>query len=714
MSFCSNTADPWIWLDCQRYPTNQTTRYSYFHKDGEENYTVAQFTKEYRFSQKVMKADLYFSGDTRFRLSLNGKIIATGPVMVGGDWLGNDAPRPDYYATAMTISPDCCTLNFLADVVMMPTQMCEYSKGHGGFMLKAELTFTDGSHAYICTDSTWLSRRCSSYLQPCVFDDRIPPDPYTSAQQIPDIWNCHLAPIPPRAEEVILPTGEGCMTLAAGKIKEQIFAFDKIYAGYVCLEVETEGELHVVANCQEVGETGSQEELIFHHNAFYRGFKLHSAGQIRLKVENRSSRPAKICVKLIATCYPVADCGRIVTSDDMLNKVLDVCTHTLKYCRQSIHLDSPRHCEPLACTGDYYIETLMTLFSFGDMELAKFDIRRTAGLLRNHDGRIFHTTYSLIWVSWLYDVYLFTGEKALLSDCRDALDLLLNRFETYLGQNGLIETPPDYMFVDWIYIDGHSMHHPPKALGQTCLNMFYFKALKTAVEIYDALNLPESSIRCRKKAAALQNAVNTLLYDSEKGMYFEGLNTPTPESLLDTFMPQNTEKRYYLKHSNILAAYSGICDRNQARELIDKIMSDEIPGDYQPYFAHYLLEAVYRNGMRSQYTLPILKRWKSAVESCDKGLVEGFIRPEPTYRFDHSHAWGGTPLYSLPKALLGFEITKPGLQELHFCPDLLGLENAKIEFPTPYGNICAKLKAGEAPAITTPEEIAVFILTKQN
>ena len=54
-----------------------------------------------------------------------------------------------------------------------------------------------------------------------------------------------------------------------------------------------------------------------------------------------------------------------------------------------------------------------------------------------------------------------------------ALILLLERFERYIGENGIIEYPPDYMFVDWLAPDGISMHHPPKALGQTCLNMFY-------------------------------------------------------------------------------------------------------------------------------------------------------------------------------------------------------------------------------------------------
>ena len=32
-----------------------------------------------------------------------------------------------------------------------------------------------------------------------------------------------------------------------------------------------------------------------------------------------------------------------------------------------------------------------------------------------------------------------------------ALRLLLKRFSGYLGSNDLLETPPDYMFVDWIF-----------------------------------------------------------------------------------------------------------------------------------------------------------------------------------------------------------------------------------------------------------------------
>lgn len=697
--------DKWIWVDKKIYPDNQVTKYSYFHENGPDNFAVAEFKREYVFDKKVVSADLYFSGDTRFQLYLNGEILTTGPVMVGGDWLGNNEKRSDFYATHMVIEPMCSELNFFARVLMMPIQMCDYSMGHGGFMLRGEVLFEDGTKKEISTDKSWLARKCNEYVEPFLYDARVSADKYARAEEVEDIWNCKIAPIPPMTEEIVLPSNDAVITVKVGEAFEKTLNFDKIYAGYLSVSVKTKGEVNLLINTKETDEEGYFEKITFTENSEYRSFKLYSIGKLIVNIENKSEEDAEISIRLISRYYPIKECGKIVTSDAELNKVLDVCMHTLKFCRQSIHLDSPRHCEPLACTGDYYVETLMTMFSFGNMELAKFDIRRTAGLLRENDGRIFHTTYSLIWTYWLWDAYMITGEKALLVDCADALDLLLGRFETYIGENGLIETPPDYMFVDWIYIDELSMHHPPKALGQTSVNMFYYKAFQTSAKIYAEIGCEDKAELCRIKAKSLKNAVNSLLFDDEKKMYFEGLNTPTSEHLIDKFMPRNTEKRYYLKHSNILAAYTEICDFETARNLIKKVMNDEIKGDVQPYFLHYLLEAVFQHGMCEEYTLRIIEKWKTAIKECDKGLVEGFVAPEPTYSFDHSHAWGGTPLYSLPKALLGFEIVKPGMVEIKINVDLLGLEYADVEMPTPFGRLSVSLKNGENAKIMIPEGI---------
>ena len=708
--------DRWIWIDENKYPQNQKTRYSLFHKEGPENYTVAEFRKSYYFEKEVKAIDLVFSGDTRFQIYLNNEILTTGPVMVGGDWLGNDKKRSDFYATHMVVSPNSKNLDFVAKVLMMPIQMCDYSMGHGGFMLHGEITFDDGTKETVTTDDTWLARRLGSYVEPFVYDERILPDEYHNAREIPDIWNCKIAPIPPMTEELLQPLNGGLIHIGAKEKCKKILEFDKVYAGYVDIHVKTKGEIKINVICKETTgdsplneETFSFEKVIFCKNSAYRSFRLHSAAYFEVEIENNSDSPSEVQLNLISRYYPINQIGKVETSDKELNKVIELCSHNLKICRQSLHLDSPRHCEPLACTGDYYIETLMTLFSYGDMKLAKFDIARTAGLMRENNGRIFHTTYSLIWTYWLWDVYMITGDTELLQECEESLDKLLSLFETYMGENGLVETPPDYMFVDWIYMDGFSLHHPPKALGQTCLNMFLFKGLKTSEKIYNELGQHAKAMTCGKKAKDLQNAINTHLYDTEREMYFEGLNTPTDEELLYIYMPQNTDKRYYLKHSNILAAYSGVCDDKTACNLIDRIMSDEIPGDVQPYFLHYLLEAVCEKGLRENYTLIILEKWKDAVKKCDKGLPEGFIPPDPTYHFDYSHGWGGTPLYSLPKALLGFEVTKPGLKEICISPLLLGLNYADITLPTPYGYINFKLKENASPEFDFPNEISIIV-----
>ena len=191
-------------------------------------------------------------------------------------------------------------------------------------------------------------------------------------------------------------------------------------------------------------------------------------------------------------------------------------------------------------------------------------------------------------------------------------------------------------------------------------------------------------------------------------MYFEGLNTPTEACLIGGWMPQNVEKRYYLNHANILAACFGVCDDERGRELVRKIMEGEIGGDYQPYFTHYLLQAVFRLGLRERYTREIVERWIQPTKECPKGLVEGFVVPEPGYGFDHSHAWGGTPLYSLPKALMGLEIKEPGMRTISLDPNLLGFGFAKTELLTPYGKVTLEQKQGEKPTIRHPDEVTVL------
>ena len=692
----------WIWLPKAKYPDNQTARLNALSGQPVSGYTVCDIKRSYTFSERVVKAVIRFSGDTAVRLYINGEIIGTGPASVGGDFIGNERVRDNFYYYETEVFPNCEELEFFATVRLMPVQICEYSKGHGGFALSAELTLESGRTEEISTDPSWLIRKNCSYTAPRGYDGRIKPDSFVSAEVTEDIWSATLAPIPVREEHTVGKIG---ISLEAGEEKELILPFERIWGGFVYASADGAAELQI--GCREL-EEAPRWTLITLDGDEYRGFTLESAGELVIRVRTRSDTGAKINVGFIATHYPVAEEAETVTDDEALNTVLDTCKHALKICRQTHHLDSPKHCEPLACTGDYYIESLMTEFSFGDMRLAELDIIRTARLLERENGRMFHTTYSLIWVRMLYDTYMATGNISLLTKCRTALGLLLDRFSSYVGENGLVETPPDYMFIDWLFVDGISLHHPPKALGQSCLNMFYFGALDRAEFIYKELGDIEKAEECRGKREKLREAVNSQLYDSERGVYFEGLNTPTDEDQINKWLPMNTEKRYYRKHANILAAYVGICDDETAVRLVREVMDGEtLEGEPQPYFLHYLFEAIFRCGLTEEHTLRLAELWKKPTLEFPKGIVEGFYAPEPTYHFDHSHAWGGSPLYSVPKALMGLQILEPSMKRIRLCPSLLGLGYASTELLTPYGKVTVEQKNGEMPIITKPEEIEI-------
>ncbi|MGN0547507.1 MAG: hypothetical protein ACI4I3_09250, partial [Acutalibacteraceae bacterium] len=526
-----------------------------------------------------------------------------------------------------------------------------------------------------------------------------------NARETGDIWCAETAPIPPLSLNRLYPEN-GVITVEAGGTASVTAELCRIYGAYPCLE--SSGKCRIKLETSELeGQEKRSERINFAKADSYMSFFMHSLSRAEMTVENLSDKPVTVRLSFIAPWYPVTRQGEVTTSDEGLNKVFDVCRHTLKICRQSLHLDSTKHQELLACTGDYYIESLMTLFCFGDMRLAELDLKRTADNLERLDGVMFHTTYSLIWVQMLHDVYMITGRKDTLIYCRNALEILLRRFESYIGENGVIDSPPDFMFVDWTVVDGFSMHHPPKALGQTVLNAFYYKALTDAAEIFAFLGETEKSFSIKEKSVQFKKNFNEIFFDEEKQLYFDGLGDPYGGNKY--YLPANVNKKYFTKYPNILAALYGLADGDRAVNILERIIFNDELQDIQPYFMHYLLCAVRKHGLFEKYGMKLMKRWIPLVNECEKGLAEGWIAPEENYSFDHSHAWGGTPAYQLPMALTGLEILEPGMKKLKFTPRLYGLEYARILIPTESGDILFTAEKGKDAVITAPDSIEIIV-----
>ena len=692
----------WIWLPSEQYPNEQTTYYNGLDRFiPDQKYTVCALKKKYNLGARA-KINIEVSADTAFLLLCNEKSVLRGPAYSGGDFLDNDKPRKDYYSFKAEFSTVAECIELYALVRLTPYHICEYSRGQGGFFLRGTAELENGEKITLQSDESWEVSRLNSYTYPTLFDASIENDAFLPAEVKGDIWQAKVAPIPP-------------CTLSDAKVhkfslgaKEHIktrIEYERVFAAY--LKCFSHAKVGIALHSFELEKITKEYYLTVDENMPYYSLELLSTGGFEIEITNLTNEACEVKIVFEESYFPISTQAKTVVSDRELTELLDICAHTLKYCRQNHHLDSPLHCEPLACVGDYYIEMLMNAFAYGDTSLTEFDLERIAFTMENRDGRLFHTTYSLIFIKMVYECYMLSGNIDVLHKTKRALDLLLARFEAYIGENGLIETPPDYMFIDWLCPDGISTHHPPKALGQSCLCIYYYGGLISAARIYDVLGDKDEKVRCLDKAEAMKKAIFEHLFDTGRGLFFEGLNTETPSELLYQYMPKNVEKRYYRRHANILACYFGLVSGDEARLLLDRIYSLDELGEVQPYFMHFWLDAVYLNGLREKYTLSLLDGWKKAMKISKKGLPEGFYPPEPTYKFDYSHAWGGTPLYALPKALLGLEILECGFKKIKLNPCLLSLDFASVEIPTPYGKVKIELTKGQAPKISAPSEVEI-------
>lgn len=669
-----------IWL---KNPDYKKSYYTTFCEREGYNFAIVEFKKSFSFENEIESLSLKVFADVKYDLYINGDIVGSGPACPGGDW-ALKTPMPKQYYDCYTFNKVGNKLEIYVRVRLLPVDMCDVSCGKGGLWAEGEITFENGEKSKLFTDESWLCRRDNKFVDIQSVDFMAEEENWENAEITESVWDLAPSPLLPLEEKKLCPA-----------IKENKALFDKIYAGYICLETKGKGEIRL--------DIGEREDKRYAHYSIkgegkIRMPKLESVGEIDIT----TSGDAKLTdIYIMASHYPVQSEGSFRCSDGKLNEIYELGKHTVDICRQQIELDSPMHKENLGCPGDYMIESLIAYYAFGEYGLSGFDITRIANYLRKTNGEMFHTSYSLMWIYMVYDYVMHSGDLSKIKETEDVIELLLTKFDSYC-KNGIIDSSPNYMFIDWVQVDGYTLHHPPKALGQTAMTAFYYRALKVAAKIFELIGQPEKSEKYQARAEIVKTSFDSTFYDEEKGLYISGLGT-SGES--NNWLPENPDKVYYTRHANILAVYSGLCEGEKAKQVMEKvILSDDMP-PVQPYFMHFEFEALYKCGLFEKYGLSEMHKWDKIVSECNKGMKEGWGDGCGEYNYDFSHGWGATPTYQLPSKISGLKILKPGFEEISLDHNLFGLEKAEIKIPTPRGMI--EIKLGEKTEISVPDGIKV-------
>jgi alpha-L-rhamnosidase len=685
----------WIWLNEGKYPDFQKTATTWVGDQKSAKRYRTLFRKSFVLEQMPQQAVLFVSGDVSFRLYLNDKLVATGPANIGSDYEDSVPPEHWFYSSFSVKDHVRPGENQIAvEVFSRSFALSETTSGQG--RLVCDLEF-DGAPPAVYTDASWLAHPDTSFdkqdgwlnfdankelagWRELDFDEthweaasvQCPVDTdYLIPSEIPNPMRHSLQP-----DAIQILTNTVAKELSSIDFAATIFKNDELVFDYTRNKTASV-KFSVDANAGDVVLVSPHEKLDHDPNRPFKftcrngtnDFETPFLCSFRfLKVKVNSEKGLKINSFQANFCsYPVHYAGEFACSDSFFTKLWDVTRWTTQNCMNDMFYDSPKHQEPIACTGDYLIESMINYYSFGDPWLVRQNLLKTARMLEKKEYDMFHTSYSLLWVQMLNVYFQHTGDDELVNELLPHVHKLLTLFETYLDDRFLLSQAPDYMFMDWISIEKFNAHHPPAVIGMGYLTAFYYKAL------IDAARLNESAGNCEKQekyltlATKIKSNFNANLWDEQNGLYKDG--TPFLTNVKPhRWMPADKEIVTWSPHANTLAVLYDLAPKEQHQKLLDYVVTQQ-KYELQPYFMFYVLDAIQHAGRFEDLGLAFIDKWKNAIDLTTYTLKENW-RQETDFGYsgDFSHAWGGSPLYYLSRNVLGVTPESPGYEKIAIRP----------------------------------------------
>lgn len=655
--------------------------------------------KEINLDQPPRHVQAWLTARTAFRLYVNGTLAERGPADSGRDYDGGSSWHWFY---------DCRDFTHLFHQGRNTIAVVVFGSD-APFLFQAQARMPGGQAITLTSDETWRGHR-TDYLtshgyqfdggkepagwQTADFDDSAWPACVTvsgvgdtlTASELPPCMEARYPMLgidraTPGVQVPAAPFQKGHPIVVT---RDGSFAvrFNRILSAYVGIQVKGGAGVRIELQPHETNTPGASNEtsvLTLRDGVQYfesPGFA--SVGVINVVVSHVTAPVEIRDVSAVFTSQPVSYHGSFECSDEALNRLWKSCRWSTQICLQTWHLDSPQHQEPISDYGDYLIADRVAFDAFGDNPwLAKQDLRKWAWIMQDRDYRTFHTSYALLWLQSLIQYFDYTGDKATVKELSPFVYALLDRFHGYLGKNGLISEAPNYMFMDWVSIEGYEAHHPPAVIGQGYLTAFYCRALQDAARVADLLGDPARAAGYAQTRTAVVAAYNRELWDPAKGLYRDGKPFQTTVQP-SHWLPADKDIETWSAQNNVLAVLYDLAPKDRQNLVMENTMA-QTPWNVRPYYMHFVFAALAHAGLFDQYGTTWMRQWHINPETQTV--------PEMGDQGDLSHGWIATPLIQMSERILGVTPGSPAYKTISIRPTLCDLHWAKGSVPTPHGAV---------------------------
>jgi alpha-L-rhamnosidase len=434
----------------------------------------------------------------------------------------------------------------------------------------------------------------------------------------------------------------------------------------------------------------------------YQTFDKRAFRYMQVDVRNAPEGITLDNVSLLFSTFPVQNRGAFRSSDERLNRIWEIGRYTCQLNMEDAYTDCPWR-ERGQWWGDARVEGLINYYAFGDTTLIAKALRQHGQSL-NEEGAtwgVYPTdwdggrlpSFTLIWMSTLWDYYQHTGDATLVKELFPKVRYSLDHFfAPKVSAHGLLKDVPYWVFIDWA---------PVETAGEGgALNAYYYDALRRAEQMARLVG-DGSEATYRKRADDVKAALNTRLWDAEAHAY------------RDSIRPDGTLSPKFSQQTNSLCVLFDITPTGENARVLDFIYAPEnkprVVEAGSPYFSYYLLAALYHAGRHEQALAYVREKWGRML---DWGATTWWEMWEPGASF--CHGWSGGPTYDLQAHVLGIQPLKPGFAEVSVAPRWLGMSYASGVVPTVNGDVRVAWQRDEkahtaALSVETERDIPVEI-----
>ncbi len=397
---------------------------------------------------------------------------------------------------------------------------------------------------------------------------------------------------------------------------------------------------------------------------------------VKLEIETKDEPLEINDISSMFTGFPFKLNAHLDTDNQELLKMMEIGWRTARLCAIETYTDCPFY-EQLQYLGDTRIQALVSIYNSGDDTLWKNYLRQ-ADMSRNAEGITMGRAPSEL------AQYITSYALSYIYSIHDYLRYGKDKqmvLDLIPGAEQILQYFSKYQMKD-----GRIKGLPGWNFSDWVYSEGWQMGVAQVGKDGGGILMDLQLLLALQMMTELENYRGNTFMAEEYSKQAEQLKQSIQQAYWDDtkgLYAQTSEKQLFSQHANSLAILTGMVTGEQAKQVAEKMLNDPSLSQCSVYYKFYLHEALVKAGLGDDY-LKWLDIWR---ENISQGLTTWGETSDVDGTRSDCHAWGASPNIEFFRTLLGIDSAAPQFAKVKIEPHLGDLTKIGGSMPHPQGDI---------------------------